>query len=171
MVHKLFAGGYRSDTENGDFEVQIRNGKYGRYRLEDGKRVTPNNTKTWLYSALPTKTILESKEQHFNFPLWVGKKWNGWELLGRWRDSHCTVTGIETVTTPAGTFETYRIERIVWMFVDILNIYDTEVYFYSAETRSVVKYEYKRELKDLVGDVAYGLQETAVVELLRYKAE
>lgn len=55
------------------------------------------------------------------------------------------------------------------MFVGIRNLYDTHIYYYSSQTRSVVKYEYKREMKDLVGDVAYGLQETASVELLNYK--
>jgi hypothetical protein len=115
--------------------------------------------------------LLEAKDQYFNFPLWVGKKWGGAERLGRWRDSHCVVTGIETVTTPAGNFDAYRIERFVLMFVETDNVYDTEVYFYSPQTRSIVKYEYKREMKDLVGDPKYSLEETASFELLSYKGE
>ncbi|HEY1267361.1 MAG TPA: hypothetical protein VGH16_08905 [Candidatus Binatia bacterium] len=169
VVHKMFSGTSRSDIDYGDYEVRIRNGKYTRRRSDTDRRPLPS--RTWLYSMLPTSTLLESKQQYFNFPLWVGKDWKGWTFLGRWQDSHQTVTGMETVTTPAGTFETYRIERRFVMFVDIRNLYDTEIYYYSSQTRSVVKYEYKREMKDLVGDVAYGLQESASVELLSYKPE
>ena len=169
VSHNMFTGGYRSDMDYGDYEVRIRNGKYERRRIDGDKR--PLGPRTWLYAMLPISTLLESKERFFNFPLWVGKEWKGWTFLGRWQDSIQTVTGLETVTTPAGTFETYRIERRMVMFVNIRNLYDTEVYFYSPQTRSVVKYDYKREMKDLVGDVAYGLQETASVELLSYKAE
>lgn len=170
MTHKLFSGGYRSDTENGDFEIQIRNGKYLRVRLDGNKRV-PVTGATWLAAALPLPAVIQAETQYYNFPLWVGKEWKGWRRLGGWRDSHATVTGIETVTTPAGAFEAYRIERIIWMFVGTDNVYDTHIYFYSPQTRSVLKYDYKREMKDLVGDRIYGLEETASAELLSYKPE
>jgi hypothetical protein len=41
----------------------------------------------------------------------------------------------------------------------------------TPQTRSIVKYDYKREMKDLVGDVKYGLEETASFELLSYKPQ
>ena len=170
VTHKTYSGGSRSDMENGEFEIQMRNGKYRRVKLEDGKRI-PVSGGTWLYAALPLPAVIQAETQYYNFPLWVGKEWEGWRRLGRWRDSHATVTGIESVTTAAGTFEAYRIERAFVMFEGIYNYYDTYVYFYSPQTRSVVRYDYRREMKDLVGDVKYGLEETAAVELLRYKAE
>ena len=170
VVHTLHSGGYRSDADNADYEIQVRNGKYGIARLEGGKLVPPP-LRGWLHAALPIAKIIEEKEQYFKFPLWVGKKWDGAQLLGRWRDTHCTVTGVETVTTPAGAFEAYRIERLMWFFVGTDNVYDMEVYFYSPQTRSVVKFDYKRETKDLVGDPKYSLEETAAFELLSYKTE
>jgi len=170
VVHILYGGGYRSDADNADYQIQIRNGKYGVARIEGGQLIPPP-LRGWLHAALPVQKIIEEKEQYFNFPLWVGKKWTGAQLLGRWRDTHCTVIGIETVATPAGTFETYRLERIMVAFAGIYNYYDTEIYYYSPQTRSVVKFDYKREMKDLVGDPKYSLEETASYELLSYEAE
>ncbi len=170
VVHQMWTGGYRSDMDNGDYVIRIRNGKFGIARLEAGKIVHPP-PRSWLHAALPIQKIIEEKEQYYNFPLWIGKEWSGTQRLGRWRDSRCTVTGMEAVTTPAGTFQSFRIERRIVMLVDILNYYDTEIYFYSPQTRSIVKYDYKREMKDLVGDLKYGLEETASFELLSYKAE
>ena len=169
MTDKMYSGGYRSDTQNGDFEVRIRNGKYGVTRIDGSKRV-PGQL-GWLKYIIPMPPQLESKMQYFNFPLWIGKEWKGIERLRTWQDSHSIVTGIETVVTPAGTLEAYRLERRMVMFVDIRNLYDTEVYFYSPQARTVVKYDYKREMKDLVGEPQYGLQETVAIELLSFKAE
>ncbi|HEY1371557.1 MAG TPA: hypothetical protein VGH50_03745 [Candidatus Binatia bacterium] len=170
VVHQMWTGGYRSDMENGDFEIQMRNGKHRRFRLE-GDQKTPVTGPTWLAAMLPTTALIQAKEQYFNFPLWVGKEWKGWRFLGHWRDSHHTVTGVETIKTTAGAFETYRIERRFVMYGGILNYYDTHIYYYCPQTRSVIKYDYTREMKDLVGDVKYGLEETASVELLSYKPE
>jgi hypothetical protein len=78
---------------------------------------------------------------------------------------------MEKITTAAGTFDTFRIVREMKALSGEWNYYDTHVYFYSPETRSIVKYEYKREFKDLVGAPEYGLQETASYELLSYKPE
>src|SRR4051812_44175869 len=41
VVHEMHTGGYRSDMDQGEFEIQIRKGQYRRYRIEGGKRVTP----------------------------------------------------------------------------------------------------------------------------------
>ena len=120
---------------------------------------------------MPTPPLIQLETKYFNFPLWVGKEWKGSERIGRWRNSHSKVTGLETIITPAGTFDAYRIERIIRMFEDIYNFYDTEIFFYSPLTQSSVKYDYKREMKDLVGDPKYGLYETVSIELLSYKAE
>jgi hypothetical protein len=170
VVHQVH-GGYRSDMDQGEQEIVVRNGQDRRYLIENGKRINPRQKGTWLYGVLPTTKILESKDQYFNFPLWVEKQWNGMEKITRWHDTHCTVTGIEMVTTPAGTFETYRIVREMFFFAGAWNYYDTYVYNYSPDTRSIIKYEYTRKFKDLVGDPEYGLQETAGYELLSYKPD
>jgi|GEM_PF-2209068 len=168
VVHNMASGGYRSDMDYGDIELRIRNGNYQRRRVDGDKR--PLGSATWLYAALPTPKIIEDKARYFNFPLWIGKEWDGAQFIThRWRDAHSTVTGIETVVTPGGTFEAYRIERKMVTFAGILNYYGTEVYFYSPQTRSIVKFDFKLEMKDLVGDAQYGLQETASFELLSYK--
>jgi hypothetical protein len=170
VEHKMFGDGYRSDMDQGEYEIQILKGKYRRARIENGKRVAPPEH-TWLHGVLPLTSVLQNTEQYYSFPLWVGKQWNGMERIRRWHDIHCTVTGIEIVTTPAGTFETYRIVREMFFFAGAANYYDTYIYYYSPDTRSIVKYEYKREFKYLVGDPKYGLQETASYELLSYKPE
>jgi hypothetical protein len=167
-IHNMATGGYRSDMDYGDIEIRMSNGKYGRRRIDGDKR--PLGSSSWLYAALPIPKIIEDKTQYFNFPLWIGKEWDGTQFIThRWRDTHNKVTGIETVVTPGGTFEAYRIERRMVTFAGILNYYGAEVYFYSPQTRSIVKFDSKLEMKDLVGDAQYGLQETASFELLSYK--
>jgi hypothetical protein len=171
VVHKTHSGSYRSDMENGDFEIRIQNGNYQRFRVEGGKRVRVSG-ETWLYSALPLPDIIKAETRYYSFPLWVGKTWQGRRLMGtRWRDTHHTVTGIESVTTPAGAFEAYRIERSILLFVGTDNYYETYVYYYSPQTRSIVKFEHKEESKDLVGDPKYSLEETVSYELLSYKED
>jgi hypothetical protein len=171
VEHKMFGDGYRSDMDYGDTEIEIRNGQYRRYKLEGGKRVPPSQRGTWLYPALASTRVIAAETQYYNFPFWVGKAWKGRQWLAHWDYYDCTVTGMEKITTPAGTFETFRIEREMKALAGEWNYYDTEIYYYSPETRSIVKYDYKREFKDLVGDPKYGLQETAGFELLSYKPE
>ena len=171
VEHKMFGDGYRSDMDQGEQELVIRNGKYQRYRIEAGKRKTPESPKTWLYAALATKSVIDAETQFYNFPFWVGKAWKGRRWLGHWVYYDCNITGMEKITVPAGTFDTFRIVREMKALVAEWNYYDTEIYFYSPETRSVVKHEYKREFKDLVGAPEYGLQETAGFELLSYKPD
>jgi hypothetical protein len=88
-----------------------------------------------------------SEQQYTQFPLAVSKKWatnynvqlRGNKMpVGRHADTN--VTGLEEVATPAGKFRAFKIER-----------YDTGgggrnignfvyTYYYSPETRSLVKY-------------------------------
>ena len=89
----------------------------------------------------------DDDRQYFQFPLVVGKKWSvSYEVQLRGnkipidRHADTNVTGLEEVATPAGKFRVFKIER-----------YDTGgggknignfiyTFYYSPETRSLVKY-------------------------------
>jgi hypothetical protein len=68
-----------------------------------------------------------------------------------------------------GDVPAYRIERWIVMFVGITTYHLTQVYFYSPQTRSTVKYECSEQWRDLQGN--YTLQEKAEVELTNFKIE
>lgn len=95
------------------------------------------------------------KKQLLQFPLSVGKKWTTSyeaEIRGASRptsrNGETKVTGTEEITTPAGTFRAFKIER-----------YETDLrrkkrggdeqgsytYYYSSEVRGIVKLSYERE--------------------------
>ena len=88
--------------------------------------------------------------QDLRFPLFVGKKWEYvWELQApvgsRNRPVTFAVSGHEPISTSAGTFQAFRIEKYIqWATAgpkrgtSVENIRAT--YFYSPETKSIVKY-------------------------------
>jgi len=134
--------------------------------------LTDTNQFCPLEAVLPTPEFNATPPKYFSFPIWVGKDWRGSEFLRhKWRTANAKVTGTESVVTPAGTFNAYRIERAAWMFVGTANYYVNQTYYYSPETRSMVKYQCSEEYKDLVGDPRYGLLEDATIELIKFKAE
>lgn len=167
-VHDTYAGIWRSDLLTGDFEISMRDGSY-KIARPDGKSTDPAEfCPTGV--MLPTPDANRASAQYFNFPLWIGKSWRGSEFMRhRWRSTENTVTGMEAVVTPAGTFPAYRIERWSVMFVGITTYHLTQVYFYSPQTRSTVKYECREEWRDLQGN--FTLQEKAEVKLTNYKVE
>jgi hypothetical protein len=96
-------------------------------------------------------SLVGSNEQQprLKFPLSVGQKWTyEYEIRPagaretQKRFVEVAVTGMEQVTTPAGSFKGYKLVRsekwrgsgrfVVW-------ITSTVTYFYSPETRSIVK--------------------------------
>jgi hypothetical protein len=92
--------------------------------------------------------------QNLDFPLTVGKQWKrnySVAPVGSNRPLPRTVTyevkGIEQVTTPAGTFRAFKVEsddrysgRDFW----ITN------YWYSPETKSIVKYQFDATSKEIL---------------------
>ena len=165
------SGGYRSNIVNGDFQVRMRKGVRSIVQFDGETTIRPTNMGA-LTLMLPTTAVLQNPAQYLNFPLWIGKEWKGTQRVqNRWLDSKNVVTGLEMVKTQAGSFEAYRIERYVVTFIYVRNYYRTYVYFYSPETRSIVKYDFKLEMKDLVGDQIYGLYDDQSVELLSYTPE
>jgi hypothetical protein len=172
VVHQMLSGGYRSDLLSGDFEISMQNGKRGIVQVGGGNALASEDA--YRLQAMIFAPVDREVAPYFNFPLWIGKHWVGSQQTlpdRKWRPVHHTVTGIETVATPAGTFSTYRIERSVILFVRAINYYDNEVYFYSPETQSVIKYEYRRTMKDLVGDPQYSPMETIRIELTGLKSK
>lgn len=171
VANQLFTGGSRSNLINGDFEITIMDGRRRIMRLEGDSTVTAERTGP-LSLMLPTAAILQNPAHYLDFPLYVGKEWTGkHRVKNHWWDSRNSVTSLETVATMAGTFSAFRIERRITAFYRIINHYYTYVYFYSPQTQSIIKYEFKHEMKDLVGDQIYGLLETVSVELLDYKQQ
>ncbi len=169
VVNQTFSGVWKSNLLNGDFEITLRNGAPKVVQVVGDKTVEVYDPGPLAF-MLPTEAVVRAETQYFSFPLWIGKEWRGWELWQhKWRGTHCWVTGMETVVTPAGTFSAYRIERDIRIYVGIRNFYRTEIYFYSPQTRSVVKFDSSEEMKDLVGDQRYGVQETFSIELVDLK--
>ena len=170
VVHRTYSGVWKSNLMNGEFEIVVRNGEPKVFQASSGKAVEQFPDPNPFAILLPTEAVARDQPQYFNFPLWVGKDWRGSEFWDhKWRGTRSWVTGLETVATPAGTFRAYRIERDIRIFVGVRNFYRTEVYFYSPQTRSIVKYDSSEEMKDLVGDQIYGVQETFAIELIGFK--
>lgn len=85
----------------------------------------------------------------FDFPLYVGKTWTRkWQWkLNRWTYDDtvtATVEARETITTPAGTFDTYRI-RLVRAYHGTKTAYSpetgtlTDTFWYSPQAKQFVK--------------------------------
>ena len=151
--------------KGGDFEVISSKGQVGIFRLESGGRVAINRPGS-LFWLLPTSRVQEDRHKLFDFPLFVGKKWELRVLQGtRWLPAINEVTAIEKVATPAGTFRAFRIERLIVRGVLSANTgREWFTYFYSPETRSVVKYSFVRDT--LFG----GVSETTEIELIKHGA-
>jgi hypothetical protein len=170
VVHRTYSGVWKSNLLNGEVEIVVRNSEPKVFQPGSGKAVEQFPDPNPVAVLLPTEAVARAQPQYFNFPLWVGKDWHGSEFwYHKWRGTRSWVTGLETVVTPAGTFSAYRIEREIRIFIGVRNFYRTEVYFYSPQTRSIVKYDSSEEMKDLVGDQRYGVQETFAIELIGYK--
>jgi hypothetical protein len=144
-----------------DFSAQSTQALGGEYEVFYTKEKflvrRPGGTETVPNTAEIKRMIPFDDERHYlQFPLAVGKKWSAhYEVQLRGaskeaeRTAETTVSGMEEIVTPAGKFRAFKIER-----------YDTGgggrkggtgnfvyTYYYSPETRSVVKYHYEAENK------------------------
>jgi hypothetical protein len=95
----------------------------------------------------PTRETANSQE--LTFPLFAGKKWQyPYEQQSRGtkhRTVHIHAVGRENIETPAGKFNAFRLEKqISWPIASALRGTKVEtvkaVYFYSPETKSIIKY-------------------------------
>jgi hypothetical protein len=133
--------GYRSNPVHGTYEIIYGESGFKLLSLAGDKREGVDlqlHTAGILFALLGrSKTF-----QDLRFPLSVGDQWNheyrGRHIAGQEhrRSVEIRVTGIEQVTTAAGTFRAFKLEkddragpRDFWL----------TTYFYSPETKSVVK--------------------------------
>ena len=130
----------------GDFEVSYSEGKPKVFKLEGGGKVEwPYDTGAELRRMLNIKSSYE----YLRFPLFMGQNWRGsytTTLRGArpqryTRNFENRVTGIEEVSTPAGTFRGFKIEREAWSGQARRWL----TYYYSPLTRSIVKWSYYEE--------------------------
>jgi len=85
----------------------------------------------------PTLYDPSSKHKWFEFPFQVGKKWKyRYRWRKRWLNPEVKVVSVEKVTTPAGTFQAFKVER--------KERNRSFIYWYSPQTKSVVKYHFER---------------------------
>jgi hypothetical protein len=148
--------------KGGEFVVAPGEGKLEVFRLVDGKQV-PVSRPGQLPLMLATPGLLQREDKFYDFPLFVGKKWES-KIKGVVNPSKNEVTGLETVTTPAGTFQAYKIERIIAK--EVMKSGDAKRWwftsYYSPQTRSLVKLNYE------YNTIACGVFETVDVELVKY---
>jgi hypothetical protein len=151
---KYFETSTSRELLNGDYEIIFKGGKRLIFSLDGNGRTPLERSAGILGIMLPVKDVLSHQTQYFQFPLEVGKGWKTRYHQADYRRDislEMKVVGIESVTTPAGVFFAYKIER-TFSYVSggravITQVYVTEHYFYSPETRSVVKYHYKLEYR------------------------
>jgi len=120
----------KGGTNPGEYRVDYKNDKF---ESDD-----PN----FLTAALLISVHLsDPQKKWFDFPLVPGKKWSfRYQHTGavsrrlEWRDSEAKVIGPATVETPAGKLNAIEIQRTDFSIAR----FDL-VYFYSPQTKSVVK--------------------------------
>lgn len=108
-------------------------------------------TKSQISTGSLWNNILYMRENHYlKFPLIVGqKRTEDFETRIRGtnrrerRTSESSVLGIEDITSTAGAYQTFKIETNHWCGGKSCGRY---IYFYSPQTKSVVKYNYQATL-------------------------
>jgi hypothetical protein len=174
--NKLYSGSLSNLLADGDYEITFQEGKRRIFQLDGGQRVKASNPGI-LFLMILTKGSIEGDTQYFQFPLMVGKKWTAKyysKPASRWLTAENNVTGIEIVTTPAGSFPAFKIERQVSRAVGNYHIgtthtEETYIYFYSPQTRSILKYHYQSE--SAVGGVGNLTPvQTTEIELIKFDA-
>lgn len=127
-----------STRTDGEYEVRLINGEPRVYALVGGEKKGEVSGES--VDALKRRLGNKDERENLQFPLFVGKKWKtAYEVLGKVTLRHSVETevkGFEEVTTPAGVFKAFKLERVDDNGRNNAN-YGT--YFYSPETRSIVK--------------------------------
>ena len=131
----------------GDYQISYASGEAKFLELTGSEKIEMTQNINELQGMLG----IDQKDkifQYLQFPLVVGQKWtreyqyrgySGTKTVVRRRTASQSVVGIEQITTPAGTFRTFKIESEpigageggeVWILR----------YHYSPETKSIVKF-------------------------------
>lgn len=149
---KIARKGYQSsDTSRteGSYEVRYTGGDRKVYELTGTQKVDATGDSA---DALKRAAGYEDERQRLDFPLFVGKKWKTSYRVTSGKNTvtrivETTVIAIEDVTTPAGVFKTFKMERVD----SAAKSYTKSVSYYSPETRTVVK-----SSSEIVGMAGYA---------------
>ena len=157
-VSKNFQGyvsGVLAMPVNGDHKICFLEG--GFFEMDGGTKSRIPTDSVW-------NNILYMRETlHLKFPFVVGQKRTE-EFETRIRGtnrrqrgiSERSILGIEQITSPAGAYQTFKIEKNNWCGGKSCGKW---IYFYSPETKSVVKFNYQATL---------GSTATWEVELIQF---
>ena len=147
-----------SQALEGEYEITYSNGKFSIFELKDGKRLKELDQRHLLWAIFFRP---QREDNYVNFPLSEGK---GWDISFIERTPGTTksetrkvsykVLGIESVTTRAGEFKSFKIKRTS----SGARSYWVDEYYYSPETKSIVK---------LVGERS-DTGDKREIELLKY---
>jgi len=143
VTEKGFIG---SSSETGDaiIEVAYAQGDIKIFRVLSDRKEEYDRK-----APIPVRPLLELSKEHIDlkFPFAVGQKWDyeyTFRPRGAKRDNRVSVEiqvkGSESVTTPAGSFIALRMHKDEsWARPQGGHVSQVTTYFYSAQTRSVVK--------------------------------
>jgi hypothetical protein len=160
---------FRSVSKNyqgyvsGDLALPV-NGDHKICFLESKFFEVDGATKAQVSTGGPWNNILYMREtRYLKFPLIVGQKrtedfetrLRGTNRRER-RTFESSVLGTEDITSPAGTYQTFKIETNGWCGGKSCGKW---MYFYSPQTKSVVKYNY---------EATFGSTATWEVDLIQF---
>lgn len=165
-LEKLPTGSSKSNLLNGDYELAIGQGGGVRaFAVSNDRRTRLNQPRNLIY-LLPTAQVIRQSRQYFYFPLAVGKSWAAKGNNKTTADAQISVTGVETVTTMAGSFRAFRLERQLYLGKKKLKKqYFTEIYYYSPETRSVVKHHFQHDRYEFMGAPEVTAMDIELIQL------
>lgn len=131
----------------------------GKFKMFDSDR---SEVTGYIPSTGTLATMTGSSKRLLDFPVFVGKKWDATYragLVGAGSSTYplsmqVTVVGTEKVTVPAGTFQSFKIEREdvggpLWHW--------KWVYYYSPETKSIVKFFFDSDPRGIRGQTEVEL--------------
>jgi hypothetical protein len=140
-----------TEQNEGLYELSIRQGAVRIYQIEGSQKNEMTVQPDGPMQALLRLIGKSDQRPDLKFPLSVGQKWTyGYQTRfpntrqDQRRSAEVNVTGIDQVTVPAGSFKTYKlIKSESWSIggtraAGTTNS-TTSTYFYSPETRSIVK--------------------------------
>jgi len=170
--YKVTEKGFRTQSTsalNGLYELTYRPDRIA-IRLEGGEQREIRQA----VGELRRMLAIDDVRELLQFPLSVGKKWSTHfeqetnSTAKRKLATETNVTGLEDITTPAGKFRVFKIER--WGSAGSIPTSGRRAgsrtrnyewtYYYSPQTQSIVKYTYE--------DEEGGIRE---IELLKFRAK
>ncbi|MGE5305439.1 MAG: hypothetical protein ACM3TN_19190 [Alphaproteobacteria bacterium] len=157
-----------SERISGVFELVLSQGNVKVYEINGNEKTEVDVTPGGPGDGLSALVAHNEQRPILKYPLSVGQKWNyeyestpAGARQTQKRSVEVVVAGIEQITTPAGTFKAYKLVRSEkWQGAGRRAAWNgnTTTYFYSPETRSVVK-------SSTVNDTTPG---TSEIELIKF---